>query len=407
MPRVAPSEDYQNALFLDFFYLLRDYNLPVTPREFLEFNEGLEKGLVKDLDDLFVLARLNFVRRAEHQDAFERAFAFYFFGIDLPPVAEGDFELFRTKQFRKWLEQAIKRGEIPKHAVYNMSPEELMAKFWDTMREQLEAHHGGSKWIGTGGNSPFGHSGHSSGGMRVYGEGKNRSALKVIGDRRYVDYSDTNMLRGENLRQALESLRHMTDAGPYSRLNLEETIRKTARNAGEIDLVFERDLRDRISIVLLIDNGGSSMQPFVDITRLLFQKMHGRFEDLETYYFHNTIYEAVYVDPRRIRKYPMEQILLRKPETRIIIVGDASMAPEELEWPHGQIAWGSSDPHASTWWLNRIRERFKHTCWLNPIPKDAWDHAYGNFTISRVRDYFHMEDMTLGGIRNMVEHLSE
>jgi len=400
----APS----NALFVDFVALLRDYGVPASVRDLLELNAGLEKGVVKTLDDLFIFSRLVFVRRVEHMDSFERAFCLYFYGVDIPPVAEGDLELFNTRQFRAWLEKQIAEGKLPRKAIWHYDVEELMQKFWETVREQLEEHHGGSKWVGTKGNSPFGHSGNAERGVRAGGESKNRSALKVIGERRYAEYSEKNLLRSENLRQALERMKHMKAEGPRDLLNLPATIRQTARNGGEIDLVFERDLRDKINVVLLIDNGGYSMTPFVKLTQVLFGKMHERFEDMSTYFFHNTIYENVWTDFRRLRKYPLEQLLLKKPDTRIVIVGDATMAPEELEsWGGAISAYGGRAQKPSTYWLNRIADRFPHTCWLNPITRDNWDRTYGAQTLRRIRAIFHMEDMTLGGIQGMVDFLSE
>jgi len=404
----APSTPMSNALFVDFVALLRDYGVPASVKDLLELNAGLEKGVVANLDDLFVFSRLVFVRRVEHMDAFERAFCFYFYGIDVPAVAEGDMALFNTKQFREWLEQQILDGKLPRKAVWHYDPDELMQKFWDTVREQMEAHHGGSKWVGTKGNSPFGHSGNSERGVRVGGQSGKRSALKVIGERRYQEYSDANMLRGDNLRQALETMKHMKNEGPRDLLNLDKTIYETARNGGEIDLVFERDLRDKISVVLLIDNGGYSMEPFVDITRVLFSKMHERFEDMQSLYFHNTIYETVWTDFRRMKKHPTEQLLQRRQDTRIVILGDATMAPEELEsWGGAISAYGGRAQKPSTYWLKRIADRFPHTCWLNPIQREHWGSTYGSHTLRRIASLFHMEDMTLRGIKGMVEHLSE
>ena len=397
-----------NALFVDFLALLREYGVPSGLRELLELNRGFEKGIVKGLDDLFIFARLVFVKRVEHADAFERAFLYYFYGIDIPAVAEGDYELFNTEQFRRWLEGEIRAGRLPRRALWDYDAEELMKRFWDTVRKQMEEHHGGSRWVGTGGNSPFGHGGNAERGVRVLGAPGNRSALKVIGDRRYIEYSDRNRLREENLRQALESMKHIKNEGPYSRLNLDETIHKTAKNGGEIDLVFERDLRDKISVVLLIDNGGYSMRPFIEITRLLFAKMHERFEDLETYFFHNTLYERVWRDFMRTRPVETEQLLLRKPDTRLVIVGDATMAPEELEDRGGAIDnYNDLNRPPSTWWLQHLAQRFPRACWLNPIGREHWDSVHGAYTLRRIRQYFHMEDMTLGGIKGMVEHLSE
>lgn len=397
-----------NALFVDFVSLLRDYGVPASVTDLLEMNQGLERGVVRNLDDLFVFLRLVFVRRVEHMDAFERAFCLYFYGIDIPAVAEGDMELFNTKQFRDWLEQQIREGKIPPKALYHHDLDELMQRFWDTVREQMEAHHGGSKWVGTKGNSPFGHSGNSERGVRAMGASRNRSALKVIGERRYIEYSDATRLREENLRQALESLKHMKNEGPRDRLNLDATIRETARNGGEIDLVFERDLRDKISILLLIDNGGYSMAPFVEITRMLFGKLHERFEDLQTYFFHNTIYDKVWTDYRRLRAIPTEQLLLRRPDTRVVIVGDATMAPEELMSRGGSIShYTGRTQQPSIYWLNRLSERFPHACWLNPIRREQWATTYGAHTLNRIGEVFRMEDITLGGIKRMVDFLSE
>jgi uncharacterized protein len=222
-----------NALFVDFLYLLREYGVPATLKDLLDLNKGLEKGLVHTIDDLFIFMRLCFVRRVEHMDPFERAFAFYFYDLDIPPVEEGDMSLLRTKAFRDWLNRAIESGELPPRAKWDMTPEELMKKFWERLKEQTKEHHGGNKWVGTRGNSPFGHSGNAEGGVRVGGGPGNGSALKVIGDRRYVAYAHTNKLRSDNLRQALESMKHLKHVGARNELNLPETIRRTTRNGGE------------------------------------------------------------------------------------------------------------------------------------------------------------------------------
>lgn len=403
----APKNAY-DALFVEFVYLLREYGVSASLHDLLEFNRGIAKGLARNLDELFILARLSFVRRVEHMDAFERAFALYFYDLDIPPVAEGDMSLLRTKQFRDWLNQAIERGELPARAKWDMKPEELIKKFWERLQEQTKAHHGGNKWVGTRGNSPFGHSGNAEGGVRVFGSAKGGSAMKVIGDRRYIEYAHTNALRSDNLRQALESMKHMKHVGPHSDLDLDETIRRTSKNGGEIELIFKREMRDRIKVVLMIDNGGYSMTPYVNLTRLLFSKLHDRFEDVETYYFHNTIYEKVWLDQRRIRAYPTEKLLQKKPEVRVVVVGDATMAPEELASPYGSISgFDLDDARPSLYWLNRIAGRFKHTCWLNPIPKERWTGNYGAWTLRQIREVFHMEDMTLGGIKGMVDFLSD
>jgi len=394
-------------VFLDgFILLLREHGVPVSLTDTIDFYKGMERGLAPDLDSLFVFARLCFVRRVEHMDAYERAFAFHFYGIDLPRVAEGDPELLDTPQFREWLKKAIRKGELPPQALWTFPPGELMKRFWETVRQQMEEHHGGSRWVGTGGNSPFGHSGNSKGGVRVFGEGGKLSASKVIGERRYVDYSDSNTLSGANLAQALTSLKKLAPAGPRDQLDLDATIRESARNGGEIDLVFRRDLLDRIEVVLLIDNGGTSMLPHVELTRLLFAKVRDRIKRCHTYFFHNTIYGAVYKDPQRRRPLATAELLKRSPDTRLIVVGDASMAPEELVYPSGSIYFGEDDGEPSLRWLERLRDRFRHAAWLNPIPKELWPQAYGRTTIQKIGEVFPMEDLTPGGIKRAVAKLT-
>lgn len=391
--------------FLGFVYLLRDYGITVGLSQVLDFLRGLEMGLALNLDDLFIFARLVFVKRPEHQDAYERAFALYFYDLDLPHVVEGDPELLQTKQFREWLEKAIQRGELTEKMIWRMSREELMQRFWDTVREQMEAHHGGNRWVGTGGTSPFGHSGNADRGIRMHGESRNRSALKVIGERRYISYDQDNDLSGENIRQALTSLKRMVPVGPETELDLDQTIRRTCQNGGEIELAFKRQELDRIKLVLLIDNGGSSMWPFVELTRLLFSKVRSRFADCLTYYFHNTIYAEVYKDERRRQPLALSELLRMSPETRVFIVGDASMAPEELLSAYGNINYGGEDAQPSIERLRQLRDRFPYTVWLNPIHKDDWARSYGQWTIRTIAEVIHMEDMTLRGIKAAVDHL--
>ena len=390
-----------------FVQLLREYGLPVGLDGAMELHRGLEQGLGRDLDELFIFARLCLVKRVEHMDSYERAFAYYFYGIDIPNVAEGDAAVVNTPQFREWLRRAIEHGEL-KPVTDNLSRAELIKRFWETLRKQMSEHHGGNKWIGTGGGSPFGHSGaaRGDGGVRVAGDSRNRSASKVIGDRRYVDYSSSQALSDHNIRQALDSLKHLKPAGAHSELDIRETIRKTAKDGGEIELVFRRELRDKIRVVLLMDNGGSSMTPFVQLCRMLFSKVKDRFRDFVPYYFHNTVYESVFSDAERRRRVPFEKLMQQPPETRFLFLGDASMSPDELLATYGSIYFGEEEYEPSMRRLVRLRERFAHSAWLNPSPREFWEPPSGAFTLHKIREVFPMFDLTLGGIRKMVEELN-
>lgn len=233
----------------------------------------------------------------------------------------------------------------------------------------------------------------------------NKSAFRVIGDRSYIEYAEKETIKGENIRQALSALKHIKPSGAYTDLDMDETIRNTSRNGGEIELVFSREKLDRLEIILLIDNGGSSMNPYVDLTRLLFSKLTAHFKRISTYYFHNTIYEEVYKDDKRTEEYSTKRLLENNTETRVIVIGDASMAPSELMAGYGSIEW-SNYQEPSIEWLKRIKERFKHTVWLNPIPKNEWDSFYGGWTINKINRVFHMEDFTLSGLKKAVDYLN-
>ncbi|MCB1173983.1 MAG: hypothetical protein KDK39_10470 [Leptospiraceae bacterium] len=387
-----------------FIYILRGYGLPAGLGAILDFYRGLRLGLVQNLDELFDLGALCFVKRVRQMDLYERAFVYFFCGVDLPPVAEGDPAVLQSKQFREWLSQAVLSGQI-QPVTQNLSPAELMERFWQTVREQMEAHHGGNRWVGTGGTSPFGHSGFSQAGIRVQGSSKYRSAMRVFGDRRYINYSEDLMIDDAPLARILETLRRLRPRGAATELNIAESVYQSARNAGELELIFQRPLRENHELILLIDNGGSSMLPWAELTQKLFGRIHRRFQHSHTYFFHNTIYERVYLDARRTRQIALERILTQHQDPMVIIIGDASMNPYELGAP-----WGASDPRnacpqSSIFYLERLRRRLRHSVWLNPIPKRSWDTNQAGWSVERIRQIFFMEDLSLRGLKRSIDYL--
>jgi len=391
-------------MFIPFFYLLRDRGVPVSLRYLLEFYQALEKGLAPDLDRLFILMRLIFVKKVEHFDHFEQAFAAYFFGAEGDGIQRFSQQAWEDKGFRRWLEEEIAKGSLPDDALERLSLPELLQRFWEVAMEQRGKHRGGHTWVGTGGTSAFGHSGGDREGIRVYGDSLHGSALKVIDSRRYVDYAADAPLRAENLRQVLAALKHMVPAGPPTELDVDETIDRCCRNGGEIELIFRKDLRDRIQVVVLLDNGGASMRPYVNLVKLVFDQMHDHFRDLDYYYFHNCIYGCVYSDPQRLTPYPIHHMLQRDPDTRVIIIGDANMAPAELMLSNGAIDYFSKVRVPGRDWLLQIRSHFKHSAWLNPISRSQW--PLESQTIRQIAEIFPMEDLTLAGIRQTVEWLN-
>ncbi|MCG6982886.1 MAG: hypothetical protein LJE88_15905 [Deltaproteobacteria bacterium] len=391
-------------MFLPFFYQLRDQGIPVSLKYVLEFYRALEKGLAPDLDRLFILMRLIFVKKVEHFDVFEQAFAAYFLGGEGDSIPRFSLQAWVEKDFSRWLEEELAKGTLADDALEKLSLTELLQRFWEVAMEQREKHRGGHTWVGTGGTSPFGHTGAEQEGIRVEGDSLHGSALKVIESRRYLDYAASATLRAENLRQVLGALKHMAPAGPPTELDVDATIDQTCKNGGEIDLVFTRELRDRIQLMVLLDNGGASMRPYLDLVKLIFGLMRDQFKDLDYYYFHNCIYGCVYSDAQRLTPYPIYQMLRRDPETRVIIIGDANMAPAELMLSDGAIDYFSKVRVPGRDWLWQVRDYFGHSVWLNPIPRHRWPRE--SQTIFQIGEIFPMEDLTLAGIRRAVEWLN-
>ncbi len=391
-------------MLLNFFYRLRDEGLAVGAKEILDFYRAPEKIELNSLDDLFLLLKLICVKRRDDADVFERTFLSYFYKLDIPAVAEGDLALLETKQFREWLRQARDRGEVPFRS-YDYDLKELMKKFWDTVREQLKEHHGGNRWVGTGGSSAFGHSGNAAGGVRVMGEGRGFSALKVIGERRHVAYSSRQSLSGENLRQAIALLKNLKKHEAETELDLPETIHRSGKT-GDIELVFTAPIRNKLKVMLFIDNGGYSMLQHVPLTRLVFEKMTAQLKSLKTYFFHNTIYGHVYKDDMRSEAVDLQTILKEDAETRIFIIGDASMAPSELFSRYGNVNYGDEEYEPSIERLRSIRTRFAHAVWLNPIAAERWDNEFSGSTLRAIAGIFPMYDLTLDGIKKAVTQLN-
>lgn len=390
---------------LAFIYELRRAEIPVSVQYILEFYHALRRGLAPDLDRLFLLSRLIFIKRVEHYDTFERIFSSFFLGKN-SPAFPGDWEeALAGKPFQEWLKEQIEKGAISPDQLHDLTTEELLARFWETLLAQEGEHHGGARWIGTRGRSPFGHSGKSAGGMRVYGESLHGTAQKVIGRRNYLNYSDNSTLAQENLRQVLASLKNYQLVGPETELDIDQTISRTARNGGEIELVFTREMRDRLKVILLLDNGGYSMWSYVNLVKEIFGKIRQQFKELKHYYFHNCIYGTVYQDKYRTMPVPWERLLAQGADTHLIIIGDANMAPAELMAANGSLYMQPvNDRKPGREWLQDLRAAFPASVWLNPISKDRWMRE--SVTINHIARIFRMEDLTLAGIKNAVEYLN-
>ncbi|HOK06598.1 MAG TPA: hypothetical protein PK836_01200 [Syntrophales bacterium] len=393
-------------MFVNFFYALREEGVPVTPTAFLRLQKALSLGLIRSLDDFYTAARAILVKSERHFDVYDRVFAASFRGVTLEEPTTAELSEIARAMLEEWLrnpgEFASALG-VDEKTLRRMTPEELIRYFLDRLREQREAHHGGNRWIGTGGTSPVGHSGYHPGGMRVGGRSRGKSAIKVALERRWRDYTQEGPLTEFQMGEALKRLRRMEPAGPKDVVNVDKTVYETMRNAGEIEIVFDRRLADRLKVILMIDNGGWSMDPYVHIVQTLFHYARSSFKDLKIYYFHNTIYSRVWSDPQRyLKPAPIEDFARRDSETRLIIVGDASMAPYELMYVHGSIYADSAPTGASIERLRFLARTFRHAVWLNPVPYEEWDRTW---TIEVIRGIFPMFELTLEGLEKAVTHL--
>jgi len=394
-------------MFVQFFYILRDRGVPVKPTSFLRLQKALSLGLVTSLDDFYTVARAILVKSERYFDLYDQVFLHHFRGVDLKDPETYELTDIAKALLQEWLKDpegvAVALGVAGKK-LKEMTPDELIQYFLDRLREQKEAHHGGDRWIGTGGTSPVGHSGTHPGGMRVGGISRSKSAIKVAMDRRYRDYSQDGPLTQSQMGEALKRLRRMVPAGPKDLVNVDKTIRETLRNAGEIEIIFDRRLTDRLKVILMIDNGGWSMEPYVEIVQTLFNYARSQFKDLRTYFFHNTIYDVVWQDARRYyRPERLEDFALRDPETRLILVGDASMSPYELMYSGGALDISQRNTQPSIDRLKFLAGLFRHAVWLNPAPFWRWT---GGSTIGIIRQIFPMFGLTLDGPEAAVRRLA-
>ncbi len=393
-------------MFTGFFYALKNVGVPVNPKAFLKLQQALKSDLIKSVDDFYFAARTILIKSERYFDLYDQVYAYYFEGAELPENDGLELDEIVRGLLDEWLRNPKEISEmldIDEEKIGKLSPDELIEYFKERLKEQTERHDGGNKWIGTGGTSPVGHSGYHPGGMRVGGSSMSKSAVKVAGERRYKDYSGRGLLNQSMIGEALKRLRNMVPAGPKDQVNIDKSIYQTMKNAGEIEIVFDRSLKDKLKVILAIDNGGWSMDPYVDVVQTLFDYSRSQFKEVKTYFFHNTMYEYLWEDPSRYKK-PVKVSDFTKfdPETRLVVIGDASMAPYELLAKNGAISINQLSGRPSIEQLEFLCETFSHNVWLNPVPKEIWGYTHTISVISRI---FPMYELTLDGLEAAVSRL--
>ncbi|MCL5959236.1 MAG: VWA domain-containing protein [Chloroflexi bacterium] len=387
-------------MFVDFFFTLRKHKVPVSLLEWMTLMEALDRGYAfSSLTNFYHLARSILVKSETHYDAYDVAFKEYFEGIETPEEI--------SDQVLDWLNDPVRRLELSPEQLARldrMSFEELLKTLEERLREQKERHDGGSKWIGTGGTSPFGHSGRNPSGIRIGNISLGgRSALQVASERSFRNYRSDVVLDVRQMKVALKRLRHLARTGPKDQLALPETIDATCQNAGELEFIWESERRNRVKVLLIMDVGGS-MDPFATLCSRLFTAAHSatHFKDFKYYYFHNCIYGNLYPDIERRRPVGTDHVLKTlDPDYKLILVGDAQMAPSELTYRNGAIDYWDMNDTPGIVWLQKIADHFTHRVWLNPESSTQWEHP----TVYAIGKLFPMFELTLDGLDRAVRQL--
>ena len=390
-------------MLVNLFYCLKQYGVPVSIREHLDLLTALDNGLVyADQEQFYFLARTALVKDEKHFDKFDQAMSAFWSGLEsLDGLIEATIpDDWLRSEFIKQL------SDEDKAKIDSLGGlEELIEKFKQRLEEQRDRHQGGNKWIGTGGTSPFGHSGYHPSGIRIGGDSQHNRAVKVWQKREYRNLDDSVELGTRNLKIALRRLRRFAREGAAELLDLDDTIRSTARNAGLLDIKMVPERHNAVKVLLFFDVGGS-MNRHVKICEELFSAARNEFKHLEFFYFHNCLYESVWKDNRRrynegvathdvINKYGGDY--------KVIFVGDASMSPWEIVYPGGSVEHHNAE--AGQVWLERVTRAYEKIAWINPIRKDQWSYTPSIELIQQIVED-RMYPLTVKGLEEAMRTLS-
>ncbi|MBI2549346.1 hypothetical protein HYW21_08405 [Candidatus Woesearchaeota archaeon] len=448
-------------MFAGFIHALKKYGVPADVRTLRELYLLADHGMIRSVSELYDAGQVLVVKSPKHRGPYTNAFCDYFFGIETPQDGHLEDAMYGSSLLKRWFEAQIRddphwserpldpkllRDAFLDHLFQRQPTEvkrtvdgaallqrddptledrvdpadpeqtkgnsfndaaadfrsvaidELLERMQEVAKRQRTEHAGGAHWIGTGGISPYGHSGRGYGGIRVGGQGGGLSARRVLDDPRSYPVDVNTRVSDDTMTAALRELRQLAPLGISDELAIERTVYEAGKT-GRVELYFEKNTRDKIRVILMIDNGGYSMDAYVGIVMQLFAKMNDRFkEDLKTYYFHNCFDETVYTDKRREKPFPTERLLRLDPAHRVFIVGDARMSPYELK------------PE----WLQRVADRFQHAVWINPRSQEQWHTAHNNWddgsepciTVGQIQRIYRMVPLTLGGIRDAVRYMN-
>lgn len=391
-------------MLVQFFMGLRNAGVPATIRELLDLLAGLEARIAcMDVDEFYQLARVCLVKDEKYYDRFDKAFGHYF--NDLATLDDVIEALIPDDWLRsEFLKQLSDEEKAKIESLGGL--DKLIEKFKERLEEQKGRHAGGNKWIGTGGTSPFGHSGYHPEGIRIGGESRNKKAVKVWEKRDFKDLDDSVELGTRNIKVALRRLRKFARTGAADELDIDDTISSTARNAGLLDLKMVPERHNAVKVLLFFDVGGS-MDPHIKVCEELFSAARTEFKHMEYFYFHNFIYESVW--DKNIRRHNERIQLLDvlhkySADYKVIFVGDASMSPYEIAQPGGSVEHWNEE--AGAVWMQRVLSTFDKVVWLNPVPPEDWSWTHSIRMVEELMEQ-HMYPMTLGGLEEAMTYLAK
>ncbi len=376
--------------------------IPASLKEHLVLLEALDRDVIEQTPEAFYyLARATFVKDEGLLDRFDQVFGKVFKGL-LTDYGQQPVDI-PEDWLKRLAERFFSEEEMAKiKSLGNW--DEIMETLKKRLEEQEKRHQGGNKWIGTGGTSPFGHSGYNPEGVRIGGEGKHGRAIKVWEQRDFKNLDNTVELGTRNIKVALRRLRRFAREGAAEELDLDETIRGTARQ-GFLDIHMRAERRNAVKVLLFLDVGGS-MDPHIKLVEELFSAATAEFKNLEFFYFHNCLYEGVWKDNRRRRNERIDTWdILHKygHDYKVIFVGDAAMSPYEVSHPGGSVE--HFNPEAGAVWLHRVTNTYPATVWLNPVPQRQWDYSQSTRLIKELVGES-MFALTLGGLDDAMRELT-
>ncbi len=386
-------------MFIDFFFNLKAYGVPVSIHEWITLHHALSLNLNNcSLIHFYQIARSILVKNEIYFDKYDMAFLDSFKGIET------------TDEIMRKILDGLKKvkelnlSEEEKRQMEELDLDQILKNFEEQLAgEHYKDHVGGNKRIGTGGRSTQGAWGYNPAGIRIgQGVSRHKRAVQIAEKRSFRNYSSDRTLDTRQMKVALSHLRSLLPVGEGEKLDLDSTIDATCKNAGEIELIWEKKEKKASKVILLMDVGGS-MTPYSELVERLFSAASSQISKFKHFYFHNCPYQHLWRDMERNDSISTPDFLKSEDnDYKLIIVGDAAMSPYELTWANGAVEYWYNNDTPGIVWLQRIRDKFRDSIWLNPIQRRAWDY---NKTISMVNEIFPMFELTLEGLDEGVKFL--